>query len=161
MASDSHGVEVSVVRSLDSARTVIRNRGLPVIALAGIALFASGCEDSGLVPTEDPEASVVRLRNDLIEFAKGGLGGLTGLTHERESFILIDGYPTRWVEELAIPEPVKAKLKAINPPLTERYVLARANGSEFSITHSGSAAGSITIGYSSRQPSSFKETHSE
>ena len=107
-----------------------RNASLLLCLITISLVFVPGCLWSRPSPTEDPQASVVRLRNDLINFAKGNLDEITGSTGPEESYILIYGYQEYPLNPLPISETLQKKLKAIWPRPTEMYVLAHVYGDD-------------------------------
>ncbi|HXG67170.1 MAG TPA: hypothetical protein VNO70_18855 [Blastocatellia bacterium] len=106
-----------------------RNASL-LLCLVTISLVVPGCLRSRPAPTEDPQASVVRLRNDLINFAKGNLDEITGSTGPEESYILIYGYQEYPLNSLPISESLQKKLEAIWPRPTEMHVLVHVYGDD-------------------------------
>lgn len=118
----------------------IRMASLLTLLIISI-VFVPSCMSSKPAPTDDPQASVVKLRDELISFAKGNSNEITGRTEPEESFVLIYGYLTLPLDSLPISEPLQKKLQAISPPAsTENYVLAhvyRDDIKEYTTWHSG------------------------
>jgi hypothetical protein len=101
-----------------------------VLALFVVCLSLISCSQKPGY-TEDPQSSVVKLKNDLVRFSKGELNEVTGTTAPEESYILMYGYPERPLDSLPISEALLKRVKAIAPPSSyEVYVLARVSGDE-------------------------------
>ena len=98
------------------------------VALLIVCLVLASCSE-GSRRTEDPRSSVVRLRYDLIAFAKGEVGEVTGKTESEECYILMYGYQAP-LDSLPISERLQKRLKAISPRPTEMYVLAHVYGDD-------------------------------
>lgn len=106
-------------------------RRLGLLLSIGICMVLA-CSTLGSKPpyTENSQANVVKLRNDIIDLAKGSINEIVGRTERNETYILLYGYPERSLDSLGIPETLREKIEAISPSLTERYVLAHTIGSD-------------------------------
>jgi hypothetical protein len=95
-----------------------------VTVVAALLAFEMG-------PTEDPESSVVELRNKLKEIAFGTADSVSGSTLPNECYVLLYGYHgPRPVDQLPVSPALRSKLHRLTPGSYERYVLVRAIGDE-------------------------------
>ncbi len=101
----------------------MRTFSLMVLVVAYCCLIS--CQHPG--HTTDPNSNVVKLRDRLIDLAKGQTDVVTGKTEEGETYILMYGYE-RPLDTLPISEALKKDLAAIRPRPTQMYVLALATG---------------------------------
>jgi hypothetical protein len=108
-------------------RSRLRN-ALLYILLPSLSLVLVSCFQGPRL-TEDPQSSVVKLRYELIAFAKGELNEVTGRTEPEEAYILMYGYQEP-LDSLSISGTLQEKLKAIRPRPTEMYVLAHVHGDD-------------------------------
>jgi len=119
---------------MDSAATLgsrLRSRlsnALLYIVLSSLCLVLVACFE-GPRRTDDPYSSVVKLRYELIRFAKGERNEVTGRTEPEEAYILMYGYQEP-LDSLSISETLQKKLRAISPRPTEMYVLAHVYGDD-------------------------------
>jgi hypothetical protein len=97
------------------------------------SVFYAGCS---LTPaynlTNDENSSTVKLRNELMDFARGKTKELMGNTQPDEGFVLMYGYMLdNSMENLPLSATLRSKLEDISPPdHDEVYVLAHFQGDE-------------------------------
>jgi hypothetical protein len=103
-----------------------------IILLIG-SVFQAGCsQKSDYKLTNDENSSTVKLRNELMDFARGTTKELIGHTQPDEGFVLMYGYMlTNSMENLPFSATLRSKLEDIRPPdHDESYVLAHFQGDE-------------------------------
>jgi hypothetical protein len=99
------------------------------VLLIGVAAMNCGT-DARLV--NNPNSPTVKLRDELMELAKGNIDKITGTTKEGEGYVLRYGYEADMeIRSLPISATLCDKLDKIRPPEdTEIYVLAHYQGDE-------------------------------
>jgi hypothetical protein len=98
----------------------------------GSVLHISCSQKSDYKLTNDENSSTVKLRNELMDFARGKTKELVGHTQPDEGFVLMYGYMlTNSMENLPLSANLRSKLEDIRPPdHDESYVLAHFQADE-------------------------------
>jgi hypothetical protein len=103
--------------------------GLTTMMLLPLLAFCAAFVSCKNEYTKDPQSDVVKLRNDLRDFAAGNLQEVRGHTLQNDTYVLLYGYQGP-LDSLPIPETLQRELKALTPYDYERYVLVHIVGDE-------------------------------